>query len=101
MYLLLAAIALTAVSGAPGLLPLRRSALGEWLSALLSVAGGGLGIAVTLLLPSSGNATELRLPWAIPGGEFHVALDGLSVLFLLPIFLVSLLGSIYGLEYWS
>src|SRR6185295_20006095 len=28
-------------------------------------------------------------------------MDGLSALFLVPIFLVSLLGSVYGLSYWK
>jgi formate hydrogenlyase subunit 3/multisubunit Na+/H+ antiporter MnhD subunit len=63
--------------------------------------GGGLGIGVTLWLAFTGKPAELRLPWSIPGGEFHLALDGLSVLFLLPVFLIFLLGSIYGLGYWK
>ena len=41
------------------------------------------------------------LPWAIPGAEFNVAIDGLSAFFLVPVFLVSLLGNIYGLGYWK
>ena len=77
------------------------SSVGQWLSALLALIGGSLGIAVTLFLASSGKPSELRLPWSIPGAEFHVALDGLSVLFLLPVFLVFLLGSVYGLGYWK
>lgn len=44
---------------------------------------------------------EIKLPWAVPGGEFRVGVDGLSALFLLPIFLIALLGSIYGLSYWK
>jgi hydrogenase-4 component B len=75
--------------------------VGQWLSTLLAIIGGSLGIAVALFLASSGNTIELRLPWAIPGAEFHVALDGLSVLFLLPVFLVFVLGSVYGLGYWK
>ena len=41
------------------------------------------------------------LPWAIPGAEFSVGIDGLSAFFLVPVFLVSLLGNIYGLGYWK
>ena len=37
----------------------------------------------------------------MPGGEFYVGIDAISAIFLLPIFLVSLLGSIYGLGYWK
>src|SRR5262249_53930772 len=42
-----------------------------------------------------------RVPWSIRCCDFHVARDGLSVVFLLPIFLVSSLGSVYGLGYWK
>jgi len=101
MSFLLLAVALTAASGIPGMLGKLPSSVGQWLSALLALIGGSLGIAVTLFLASSGKSTELRLPWSIPGAEFHVALDGLSVLFLLPVFLVFLLGSVYGLGYWK
>src|SRR6266851_8791288 len=101
MSLLLLAVALTAASGVPGLLGNRQSNVGQWFSALLALIGGSLGIAGIFWLASSGNPTELRLPWSIPGGEFHVALDGLSAVFLLPIFLIFLLGSIYGLGYWK
>src|SRR5260370_29643277 len=101
MSFLLLAVALTAASGIPGLLGKLPSSVGQWLSALLALIGGSLGIAVTLFLAPSGRSTELRLPWSIPGAEFHVALDGLSVLFLLPVFLVFLLGSVYGLGYWK
>ena len=37
----------------------------------------------------------------MPGGEFTVAVDGLSAVFLLPVFLISLLGNVYGLGYWK
>ena len=37
----------------------------------------------------------------MPGGEFYVGIDAISAIFLLPIFLVSLLGNIYGLGYWK
>jgi len=101
MSFLLLAVALIAASGVPGLLGNRQSNAGHWLSAVLAVIGGGLGIAATFYLASPEKSTELRLPWLIPGAEFHVAVDGLSILFLLPIFLVFLLGSVYGLSYWK
>ena len=31
--------------------------------------------------------------WAVPGGEFAVAVDGISAIFLLPIFLIPMLGA--------
>ena len=101
MALLLIAVVLIGASGAPGLLFERRSTFGQWLTTCLAVAGGSLGLAATALGLRPGEAPEIRAPWAIPGGEFHVALDGISAVFLLPIFLVSLLGSVYGLGYWK
>jgi hydrogenase-4 component B len=41
------------------------------------------------------------VPWLLPGAEFHVAIDGLSAVFLMPIFLISMLGSIFGVGYWA
>src|SRR5262245_14595109 len=101
MTLLLVAIALAALSGVPGLFCARQSSIGQWLSVILAVVGGSLGIGAALAGLSTEPAPEVRLPWAVPGGEFHVALDALSAVFLLPVFLVSLLGSIYGLGYWK
>jgi hydrogenase-4 component B len=101
MTLLLAAVVLSAVSGVPGLVLGRRSGLGQWVAAGLSVLGGGLGIAGTLLVLAPSAVRELRLPWDVPGGEFHLAVDGLSAVFLLPVFLIGLLGSVYGLGYWK
>jgi hydrogenase-4 component B len=99
--LVLAGIVLAAVSGVAGLCFSRRSATGQWLSALLTVAGSGLGLAGCAGYLLSGDSEPITLPWAVPGGAFAVALDGLSVLFLMPVFLSSLLGSVYGLGYWK
>jgi formate hydrogenlyase subunit 3/multisubunit Na+/H+ antiporter MnhD subunit len=101
MDLLLAAIVVLAISGVPGLFLSRHSNIGQVVATILTVAAAGFGLAQTLALVSFNDEPELRLPWAVPGGELHVALDGLSAVFLLPIFLISLLGSIYGLGYWK
>ena len=49
--------------------------------------------------PSHGSGLAFR--WPVPGGAFRIDVDGLSAMFLLQIFLVSLLGAIYGLGYWK
>src|SRR5207253_6803455 len=74
---------------------------GQRLTTVLAVLGAGLGLIGVGVFWVSGDSTRIVRPWAIPVGEFDVALDGLSALFLVPIFLVSMLGSIYGLEYWK
>ena len=43
----------------------------------------------------------MSLPWTVPGGPFLVGIDAISAVFLLPVFLVSLLGNVYGLGYWK
>ena len=99
--LVLLAIVLAAMSGCPGLLFRRMSLTGQWLATLLAVVGSGVGIAGVALFWQTGDSQPIHLTWHLPGAEFSVAVDGLSAIFLLPIFLISMLGSIYGLGYWK
>ncbi len=99
--LVLIGIVIAAVSGFPGLFLSRHSTLGQWLSTALAVIGSAVGLSSVGVFWAAGDSQPIVRPWAIPGGEFHVAMDGLSALFLVPIFLVSLLGCVYGLGYWK
>jgi hydrogenase-4 component B len=99
--LVLLGIVLAATSGIPGLLWNRHCRSGQWMSALLAVLAGEFGLAGLGVFWNTGDGEPIMLPWSLPGAEFHVAVDGLSAIFLLPIFLISLLGSVYGLEYWK
>jgi len=100
--LILLGIVLAAVSGVPGLLLSRYANIGQWITTVLAVLGTGLGLIGIGVFWVSGPGEPIVRPWSlIPGAEFHVAMDGLSAIFLLPIFLISLLGTIYGLEYWK
>src|SRR5215211_1586733 len=90
--ILLGALA-AALSGVPGLFLSRQSAAGQRLAAFLLVLGCVLGLAGVFVFWSTGDSAELRYPWCVPGGEFHVQVDGLSALFLIPVFLIPLLGS--------
>jgi hydrogenase-4 component B len=101
MLLLLSGIALIAVSGVPGVFLDRKSATGQVLATVLATAGSLLGIGATLAGMTATPLEVVRWPWSIPGGEFHVELDALAGIFLLPIFVVSLAGSVYGLSYWK
>ncbi|KAF0239914.1 MAG: hydrogenase-4 component, partial [Planctomycetota bacterium] len=94
--LALAGTALVSVSGVPGLFLGRKSAAGERLAALLMVAGAACGIAGAW----SGAGQRLRLPWPVPDGAFDVQVDGITAMFLIPIFLITALGAVYGLGYW-
>jgi hydrogenase-4 component B len=90
-----------AISGLPGLLLGRGSMSGQWVTTVLAALASGLGLAGVFLFWTSGESRPIVLPWAIPGAQFNVAMDGLSAFFIVPVFLVSLLGNIYGLGYWK
>ncbi len=98
--MVLLAIAAAAASGLPGLLAGRGSPIGQRMTTLLMVIAAGLGLVGVVSFWAAGISHPIVRPWRIPGGEFHVAMDGLSAIFLAPIFLTSMLGSIYGLGYW-
>src|SRR5262245_12318027 len=92
--LLLFGVFVTAASGIPGLLFPRRSVAGQWLTTTLAVFGSGAGlIGAILALAANGNPV-LRLPSPVPQADFVLAADALSAFFLVPVFLISLLGSI-------
>lgn len=105
MALLLTALA---AIGASGFLTLpfgRRSSAGQWIAAVVAAGGSLLGLVTTLRWLVDGAETEsLTLAWSVVGnetGSFHVELDTISAIFLLPILLVSLCGTVYGLGYWK
>jgi hydrogenase-4 component B len=99
--LVLWGIAVSAGSGIPGLLLSRGSMAGQRVSTLLAALGSGLGVAGVVVFWATGQSQPIVLPWHLPGAEFRVAVDALSAIFLLPSFVIALLGSIYGLSYWQ
>jgi hydrogenase-4 component B len=99
--LVLLGIIIAASSGLPGLLLGRASMSGQWVATLLAVLGAALGLAGAGSFWATGESQPIVRPWSIPGAEFNVAMDGLSAIFLVPIFLISLLGNVYGLGYWK
>ncbi|MEK6257304.1 MAG: proton-conducting transporter membrane subunit [Planctomycetota bacterium] len=99
--LVLLGIVIAATSGIPGLFLSRFSTTGQYVTTVLAVIGSGVGLSGVGVFWVTGDSQPIVRSWAIPGAEFDVAMDGLSALFLVPIFLVSLLGSIYGLGYWK
>ncbi|HEV3343515.1 MAG TPA: proton-conducting transporter membrane subunit [Pirellulales bacterium] len=110
MESLIRSIAGLAISGAVGALFGRRSAWGQWLSTAIAAASAVYGIAAVVRWYAAGSVEDWQRSWAlVPQGladgqlqfvGFHVGLDGVSAVFILPIFLVALLGPIYGQGYW-
>lgn len=88
------------VSGVPGLFFARSARAGQTLTTFIAVSAASVGLFGTGWFWGTGQSEPVVYPLAVPGAEFRVAVDGLSAIFLLPIFLISLLGNIYGLGYW-
>ena len=99
--LALCAIVAAALSGVPGLFFGRTSIAGQRTASLLAVVGSLFGFSAAGAFWAGSPSRPIVAPWALPGAEFHIEMDGLSAVFLLPIFLVSLCGNIYGLAYWK
>jgi hydrogenase-4 component B len=97
--LLLAAVALAAASGLPGLFLRRPENVGERFAAALLGLAALLGITAAGRVLFLGDAV-LDLAWPVPGGRFAIHADAVSAMFLVQIFLVSALGAVYGLAYW-
>ena len=107
--LVIAAILLALAGSALAWLAPRKSLAGQRLATALTVlsmlsglAGAGLGLAgeVAALAGrnAAGSGTLSPFPWQAVGDSL-VGLDALSAFFLVPVFLVGGLGSIYGLGY--
>ena len=96
---LLAALALHFAGGVLLLFGGGRAA--ERASAVLSAAGSAAGLAGAVGALRSPRPDFLAAPWQVPGGAILLRLDGLAAAFLIVIFLVSGLGAVYGLGYWS
>jgi len=103
LKLVLGAIALAAASGLPALFLPRRGRAGQNLGTLLLVAAGAAGLAGAVLGLLDPVASDASLPWPAFGdsasGVAALGLDPLSAFFLVPVFLVGGLTSIYALGY--
>lgn len=98
LYLLTAA-ALMALSGVPGLV-LRRPVPGQRLAALLVVVASFLGEFAVIAVLSRVPGGTWQIDWPLPFGVALFSVDPLSIVFLLPLFLVSGCVAVYSLAYW-
>jgi hydrogenase-4 component B len=100
-WLVLSGMIISALSGIPGLLLRRSSPVGQWVTMLLVLLASAAGLGGLGVFWATGATQPIALAWAVPGAEFRIAVDGLSAVFLLPIFLIAMLGNVYGLGYWK
>lgn len=98
LILLVVSIVVLALSGAPALIA--RGRAGEVASAALVLLGSAGGLVAALSTLASGRAENATAPWQLPNAEFALRLDPLAAAFLVPIFVLGALATIYGLEYW-
>lgn len=98
--LVVIAAALSAVSGLPPLLARKHSRRADLFSAALLVTGSLVGLAAVGTAVAGVGGPPLRLEWHLPGALLEIAVDGLSALFLLPLFVISGLGAVYATSYW-
>lgn len=99
--LVLAAAALLALSGVPGLIFRRGSQAGEGISVGLTLAGAALGLAGAATALGGGGGPGFAWAWSVPGARLLFRVDPLSAFFLVPVCLLNALGSVYGLGYWA
>ena len=98
--LVFAAMAIIAFSGLPGLFLRCNTGLGQKIASAGMLAGCllGFGGAVALLVGSH-NET-FTISWTLPFGPCEIAVDPLSAIFLLPVFLISACAAVYAHGYW-
>jgi hydrogenase-4 component B len=101
LLIVLLAIILLGLSGLPGCLLPARSAAGQRVATALMLAGSLLGLIGVAGGLCASRAPSVSLAWGFPQSRFAVAVDPISALFLLPVFIVPALGSVYGLGYWK
>jgi hydrogenase-4 component B len=77
----------------------RSKAWGQWIALLLTLGSTAVGLTGCVLALQAGKVQTSVFFWPAAGNSV-VGADALSVFFLVPIFLMGLLGSIYGLGYW-
>lgn len=99
LTLIMIATVLAAASGMPGLCLSRFSVWGQRLAAGIMVSGAIIGLVGAGTALHIGSYPVLHFPWPSAGNSI-VGVDALSAFFLVPIFLMGGLGSIYGLGYW-
>src|SRR5713226_5553768 len=74
----------------------RRDRAAMWIGSIGSIAGCLSGIVASLV--ALGKEESIKASWSIPIGGFHVGIDWLSSFFLICIFVVSGLATVYGVE---
>ncbi len=98
--LLAIAALLMGVSGLLGLLFPAGTPASQRLATVLHVLGCVLGL-IAAALGLAGETVTAHILWSLPCVSLTFTLDRISAFFLVPVFFVSGLGSVYGEGYWE
>ncbi len=79
----------------------RKPAFASFIACAGSVAGSVISIIPCVKVLLSGAALSYTGNWKMPFGSFHIQIDAISALFLIPIFGLTAIASIYGVGYIS
>ncbi len=95
----LASLVVLLLCGAGALLLSANSRWATRLGAGGAVLGSCFGLVSAIQQLAGQRMADLRWPWHVPYGEFHIAIDPLSSVFLVAIFALSALAAVYGASY--
>ncbi|MFA7235410.1 MAG: proton-conducting transporter membrane subunit [Phycisphaeraceae bacterium] len=93
------AILLAAASGCPALCLARSSSIAQRLAAFLMLLAAAAGLTGAFASLCGATVATSPFPWPANNNAL-LALDTLGAFFLVPVFLMGVLGSIFGLRYW-
>lgn len=97
----LVAVGVVALSGLFGAVAGWRTRLGDRVFAATMLLGSSAGLLAGLRAMTGSGLGAWSYPWRVPGGALQVEVDALSGMFLVQIFLLGILGTVYGLGYWK
>lgn len=97
--LVISAMIVAGFSGVPGLF-LRHGPLGQRLATAGALCASLLALPALVSMLVSEETARFAIDWNLPFGVCEIALDPLSLFFLIPIFLVFPAGSLYACGYW-
>jgi len=99
MLLVLFSFALLILSSALALLFSRAPSRAQDAGAYGAAAASGLGLYAAVRTLLAGSCETLSFNWAVPLGSLTFSLDPLSAFFLAPMFVLTGLAAVYGVDY--
>ena len=99
METVLVAVAIILFSGIASLILNKFPAATSVFSVIGIVLGCIVGLVPVVAILINGGVDAILWPWSVPSGNFSVAVDPLSAVFLLIIFVISIPVAIYGASY--